>query len=298
MQDRSWYTLYIPKERMELTSFERYFEWQEIAITLLKKYCDRFYKTEQEAFEAPHRKYAELNPSDPNFFEEYKLLIDESEKMILQRIDELQQHIINGNLTDFNTAGKGEAIFFEKHLYSPLLHLKKGVDSDLFKVSPTHLNDGEYNFVCDLRMYYKNEPVSLKDKEIYLLRNQSRGRGLGFFEAGNFYPDFILWVLDDDTQHIVFVDPKGILHCSGLDDPKLKFFETVKELEKKMRDDQMIHAEKIQMHSFIISNTPLAKVRWWHDGMDNIEGFAERNVLFQNEDREYVERIFSEIGQP
>ncbi len=295
LEDSSWYTLYMPKEQMELSSFERYFEWQEIAITLLKKYCDRFYKTEKEAFEAPHRKYAELDPSDPNFFKEYKLLIDESEKMILQRIDDLQRHIKNGSLTDFNIAGKGEALFFEKHLYTPLLHLKKGVDSDLFKVNPTHLNDGEYNFVCDLRKYYENKPVVLKSKEIYLLRNQSRGRGLGFFEAGNFYPDFILWVLDGNTQHIVFVDPKGILHCSGLDDPKLKFFETVKELEKKIRAEKKAHAKNIKMHSFIISNTPLAKVRWWHNGMDNIEDFAERNVLFQNGDREYIERMFSVI---
>ncbi len=299
LEDFSWYTLYIPKDKMVFDKFERVFEWQEIAIALLKKYCDRFYKHEQDAYEAPFRKYAELDPSDPNFFEEYKLRIDQSEKLIIQRIGELQEHIKNGTLSDFNIAGKGDAIVFANHLYSPLLHLKKGVDSDLFKITPTHLNEGEYDFIVDLRVYYQNKPALLEGKEIYLLRNQSRGRGVGFFEAGNFYPDFILWILDGVKQHVIFVDPKGILRCEGIDDPKLKFFETVKELEEKMRDDGLQHSEKVEMHSFIISNTPLSKVRWWTKDLDGIEGFAKRNVLFQYDDQlGYIEKMFRKVLGP
>lgn len=48
------------------------------------------------------------------------------------------------------------------------------------------------------------------DKELYLLRNLSKGRGIGFFEAGNFHPDFILWLISGGRQLIAFVDPKGI----------------------------------------------------------------------------------------
>ena len=40
------------------------------------------------------------------------------------------------------------------------------------------------------------------DRDLYLLRNQSRGNGVGFFDAGNFYADFILWLLDGNIQHI------------------------------------------------------------------------------------------------
>jgi len=36
--------LYIPSEEMEPRSFEQVRRWQEIAATLLRKYCDRFYK--------------------------------------------------------------------------------------------------------------------------------------------------------------------------------------------------------------------------------------------------------------
>jgi superfamily II DNA or RNA helicase len=296
LEDSSWYTLYVPNDRMAVDRFDKVFEWQEIAIALLKKYCDRFYKSEQEAYEAPFRKYAELDPSDPNFFEEYKLMIDQSEKLILQRISELQEHVKNGALSDFNIGGKGEALMFDKHLYSPLLHLKDGVDNDLFKISPTHLNKGENDFIHDLRDYYQGEPEILEGKEIYLLRNQSRGRGVGFFEAGNFYPDFILWILEGDKQKIIFIDPKGILRCEGINDPKLKFFETVKDLEAKMRSDGLQYANKVEMHSFIVSNTPLSKVRWWTDDLDSVDDFATRNVLFQYEDRDsYLPKLFSTV---
>ena len=43
-----------------------------------------------------------------------------------------------------------------------------------------------------------------------LLRNLSKGRGVGFFEAGNFHPDFILWLVEEGRQQVIFVDPKGI----------------------------------------------------------------------------------------
>jgi hypothetical protein len=296
LNDSSWYRLFVPNERMAFDRFDRVFEWQEIAITLLKKYCDRFYKTEQDAYEAPFRKFAELDPSDPNFFDEYKLVIDQSEKLILQRIAELKDHITNGTVVDFNIGGKGDAIFFENHLYSPLLHLKKGVDGDLFKITPTHLNEGEFDFINDLRDFYQSKPSILADKEIYLLRNQSKGKGVGFFEAGNFYPDFILWIIDGSHQHIVFVDPKGILRCEGINDPKLKFFETIKELQEKMRNDKMQYADNVSLHSFVVSNTPLSKVRWWTEDLADVNDFATRNVLFQNEDKhQYVQRIFNTV---
>ncbi|NOI66463.1 DEAD/DEAH box helicase family protein [Vibrio sp. 99-8-1] len=296
LEDSSWYTLYIPKERMGFDRFDRVFEWQELAVALLKKYCDRFYKSEQDAYEAPFRKFAELDPSDPNFFEEYKLVIEQSEKLILQRVGELQEHIRNGTVTDFNIAGKGDAVFFANHLYSPMLHLKSGVDSDLFKITPTHLNQGEFDFVSDLRTFYQGSPSILEGREIYLLRNQSRGRGVGFFEAGNFYPDFILWIIDGDKQHIVFVDPKGILRCEGINDPKLQFFETIKDLEGKMRSDGLQHSDKVEMHSFIVANTPLSKVRWWNEKLTGVNEFASRNVLFQYDDPTgYIEKLFNKV---
>ena len=48
-------------------------------------------------------------------------------------------------------------------------------------------------------------------------RRLSRGRGVGFFEAGNFHPDFIVWQIEGKKQYVNFVDPKGILHLAPTD---------------------------------------------------------------------------------
>ena len=58
-------------------------------------------------------------------------------------------------------------------------------------------------------VFHNAKKALFKGTELYLLRNQSRGKGIGFFEAGNFYPDFILWLLVPDRQYVTFVDPKG-----------------------------------------------------------------------------------------
>lgn len=297
LETPDWYVLQIPAEQMEFTSFSRVHEWQEIAIALLKKYCDRFYKAEKAAFEAPHREYRQIDPSDPNFFDAYKFAIHQDEDLIIQKIKALKEEVEKGTLRDFDLGGIGESLAFDRHLYQPLLHLKKGVDANLVKVSPVHLNEGERDFVADLRAYYATNPAILADREVYLLRNQTRGRGVGFFEAGNFYPDFILWIVGGPIQHIVFVDPKGILRCEGLDDPKIKFHETIKDIEAHMRRQGIALADEVSLDSFIVSNTALADVRWWKGGTEVTPAdFAERHVLFQEECKDiYVEMLFAKV---
>ena len=86
-------------------------------------------------------------------------------------------------------------------------------------------------------------------KELYLLRNMSRGKGIGFFEAGNFYPDFILWLLVGDRQYVTFIDPKGIRNLEGTNDPKIEFHNTIKGIEDRLDDPQVV------LSSFIASNT-------------------------------------------
>jgi len=77
-------------------------------------------------------------------------------------------------------------------------------------------------FVEDLKAFYDANPDYFAHQELYLLRNLSKGRGVGFFEAGNFHPDFIIWQVLDGHQRVTFVDPKGI-HNVGLQDPKIGF---------------------------------------------------------------------------
>jgi len=267
---------------LEFTQFDRVRRWEEMAVALLKKYIDRYYKNTKQEWESDFYEYHTLTESDPNFVTEYRLMIDESQEAIVEKLGELKETIESGSLADWNF-GNLNAVSFGQHLYQPLLHFK----SESVDVSPVSLNDGEKEFVTDLRAFYNGNPSFFEDRELYLLRNMNRGRGIGFFEAGNFYPDFLLWLLTDDKQYVTFVDPKGIRNLEGRDDPKIRFFRTIKELESRLGDPNVI------LNSFIISNTPFQQVRWWTEELSKDE-FTECHVLFQKEDRAtYIKRLLT-----
>jgi hypothetical protein len=155
------------------------------------------------------------------------------------------------------------------------------------QISPAPLNKGEHRFVEDVKQFYERNEDFFKTRDLYLLRNLSKGRGVGFFEAGNFHPDFILWIVLRDLQHIIFVDPKGIRNL-GSTDPKIQFYAEIKKIEKRLNDP------KIRLQSYIVSNTPshTMKMLW------NIEKeeMKKRNVLFQEEDKDtYVESMLESV---
>jgi hypothetical protein len=280
---KDWYVLLIPKEEMHFRSFQQVLRWQEIAAALFKKYLDRYYKFRKQEFEGGHLEYRELSEDDPNFVNEYRLLIEQSREDIIQKLEEIKGLIEAGKLRNVEFQSL-HVIAFGRHLYEPLIY----VGNDLIEVKPVVLeNEGERDFVLDLQKFCEsgNGKEFLTGKELYLLRNLSRARGIGFFEAGNFYPDFILWLLVNGKQYVNFIDPKGLRNLEGPEDPKIRFHLTIKELERQLGDPAVI------LNSFIISSTPLTQIEWWNGGMTKNE-FEARNVLFQQEDRDtYIERL-------
>jgi len=279
-----WYKLLIPPEELEFTSFGRIRVWQEIAVALLKKYCDGYYKFRKNEYELPHLEYRELTPDDPNFFDEYRFLIAKSEETIIETLRRIKEEIEQGKLKDVQV-GNLHCFTFNRHLYEPLIHIR----GDLIEVKPVSLNEGERDFVLDLRRYHSDNAAMFKRKELYLLRNQSRGRGIGFFEAGNFYPDFIVWLLLPERQYITFVDPKGIRNLQGPNDPKIRFHETIKGLEQRLGDP------KITLNSFVVSVTPYNQVGWWEGGMTE-KDFENHHILFRDaEKRAHLDTVFRKL---
>jgi hypothetical protein len=282
LTDNSWYVIKIPQEEMEAWSFEQTHRWQEIASTLLRKYCDRFYKARKAEFEKDHLEYRKLTEDDPNFIKDYLLLIDQSRQDIVTKLEEIKSIIEKGELSNIEFQGFS-TVMFEQHLYQPLVY----VNSNVIEVKPVSLNDGERDFVLDLQQYCLQNNDYFKNKELYLLRNMSRGRGIGFFEAGNFYPDFILWLIIDRKQYINFIDPKGLRNMKGPDDPKITFFKTIKTIEDDLRSQD----STVTLNSFIVSNTRSPEVGWWDGGMTK-EQFEKMHVFFQEEDKDrYIEKI-------
>lgn len=111
-----------------------------------------------------------------------------------------------------------------------------------------------------LREYVETHGDVLEGKALYLLRNKSKA-GLGFFEAGNFYPDFLLWIDTADKQYLTFVDPKGLLRVRH-DDPKVEFYKTIKEVEARLAPTAK--GKTVILNSFIMSDTPSSRLNdWW-----------------------------------
>ena len=139
-----------------------------------------------------------------------------------------------------------KAIWFENHLYQPLLSL----DTKVVEISPAPLNRGERHFVEDLKAFHDQNANFFRTRELICSVTLVRGRGIGFFEADNFHPDFILWLLADGQQQMMFVDPKGIRHL-GPNDPKIQFFETIKEIEDRLGRSRRVAAVLHRVeHSF------------------------------------------------
>lgn len=290
LADVSWYRLLIPESELAFDSFEKVRLWQEIALALLKKYTERYYTFRKREWELPHLEYQDLTEEDPNFLSlregpgdtYYRILIDESQQEIVEKLKELQNAISKGDLKPWEFAGL-KAIWFGRHLYQPLLYLEGGA----VEISPVPLNKGERRFVEDLRTFHDGNEAFFADKQLYLLRNLSKGRGVGFFEAGNFHPDFIMWLLVGGRQHVVFVDPKGIRNL-GATDPKIGFYETIKEIEARLSDRNIV------LDSFVVSNTASHEMqKLW--GL-NKAAMHERHIVFQEEDKDSYVRQLLEVA--
>lgn len=291
LADQSWYQLLIPAEELACDSFEKVRLWEEIALSLLKKFTERYYTFRKREWELPHLEFQELTENDPNFPKGrdedgegyYRILIDRSQEEIVTKLTDLKDLIEKGDLKPWEFSGM-KAIWFGQHLYEPLLYL----DQNIVEVSPVPLNKGERNLVEDVKSFHDGTPDFFSDKELYILRNLSKGRGVGFFEAGNFHPDFILWLISGGKQFIAFVDPKGIRNI-GFNDPKIQFFQTIKDIERRLGDPS------VTLSSFIVSNTPshVMRLLWAVDK----PAMEARNILFQEEDKAtYVGRMMEQIA--
>lgn len=265
LQTDGWYVLLIPKHHLEINTLAKLDAATDYAIMVLKSYMDKFFKYEKERWEAPMLEYAILDADDSNFVDEYTITYaqqspldttgDELEKFISEISTILQE---NNGLNDYKKDSfRGRMVMFDfrSHLYAPLICLEK---SNLkIQVSPVALNSDEMIFVDYLKDYVDNHGSELKGKSLYLLRNKSKV-GMGFFEAGNFYPDYILWIDTEDKQYISFIDPKGLMHIRP-DDPKVEFYKTIKDLEARLAPSA--DGKTVILNSFIMSGTPSVQLR-------------------------------------
>lgn len=271
-----WYELCIPKDFVEPTSMAGVRVLQDVAAELLKGYVEKLYAHAKRQFIDPRLEVRELTAADEDLpdVSEYVFTVDADDLTLVNQIQTLKAELAKkANAGKVLSYGGIEAINFDRHLFQPLFHLKK---QGTISIQPVALNDSEFRFVRDLNDYVralKGEFVA-QGRELYLLRNLSRGRGVGFEEASNFHPDFILWIVEGVRQHIAFIEPHGLLH-EAMDSDKVRFAERIKAIEKRLGDPNLV------LDSFILSPTPYAALLW--RPKPSAADLEARHVLFMEE---------------
>ncbi|MEM3974885.1 MAG: DEAD/DEAH box helicase family protein [Ignisphaera sp.] len=267
---------------------------EEIALLVIKKYLDLFYRKHAKDFETKnlcYRKVEQLtlpfvSENNERYYVVYIKKRDEKGRVVNKDlIDKIKKLTRNLNKLFKQETDELPRIYLDSHLYLPILIKSEKID----KVFPPALVESEEKFVKNLRSYLENNKYRFSDFEIYLLRNYPVS-GLGFqLQWHKFYPDFIMWVKYKDKQIIVFIDPKGLEHTKTLNDEKIQFAKEIKNIEKKLSNSNII------LESFILSITSYDKLI---EGMVNPpskEEYEANHVLFLEDEDIWCEKLFRYI---
>jgi len=300
LKRNDWYTLYIPQAELNIHDIADIRKQEDILIRLLIDYTDRFYKTLKKAYEGQFYEIVNVKEDDGTFLDAYHFEIDNNEdgEAYEMKIRALQVLVKDGKLGEANqwNAGHMVAICFEHHLYYPLFSTVDGLPINNgivpLKMRPLAFDaPSEVQFVRDLEAFYKSTlgQKVIGNRSLYLLRNaDTKSKGLGFALAGNFYPDFLLWLVDDATgeQWLNFIDPKG-LRQMNLNDPKLGLYKEVKVLQEKLCDPKLI------LNAFIVSGTQFTNLLNVSCKQSDLE---KQNVLFMPDGGQvYLKKMFERI---
>ncbi len=273
-------------------------KFQDLILLVLKDYVKRFYKL-KERQEAQNNIFAEpLTTKHSNMYPENKEIILKIPNSMVSDIKNMKEQIekfSKGDIPEDWKKWESFAIHFDNHLYSPLVIWTK--NQEQIESFPVKLNKGETQFIKDLKEYLENHPCYFGEKEVFLLRNLSK-KGVGFFTNAGFYPDFILWILEEksDKQRIIFIDPKGIRNLGNFNEDKIQFCVFgIKEIEKKVKEILNHKDPNLSLGAYIVSITPYDEIKKiFGEGDYSKEDFKSNHILFQDDkDCKYVEEILS-----
>lgn len=300
--EKKVYQLFIEESVVRPSSQIEWIRLQEAVVNILRTYADALYRNRQAKWESNHLVYKTLAEDDPNLRFNFNVG-EEAGRYIVKvsrehenLIEEIEQLLANCDVLYHDDQGKLPRIHFDRHLYQPLL--VESFDGKI-KMSPAGLPESEQQFVAHLKDYCGNEPNGLPHgAELFLLKNQSRGRGVGFFESVGFYPDFILWIRTGDQQRIVFIEPHGMLRAQPyFQDDKAKLHERLPALADEI--SKRSGTTGVELDSFIISETRYEELhKNYDDGKWDREKFAAKHILFpiRDDEYDYLAKIIQNTG--
>ena len=298
-----WYTLFVPAAELAVMDFSAIQKQESILVRLLIDYTDRFYKSLKTAYEGQFYDVVRMDEDHGSMLKLYQFEIDNTDDGLeyQKKLEALKKLVADGKLGEASqwNAPHMVAISFDRHLYYPLLSLEDKEAVPL-RMRPLAFDaPSEWTFVRDLEAFYNSAvgKAAIGNRSLYLLRNaDSEAKGLGFALAGNFYPDFLLWLVDDNTgeQWLTFVDPKGLRNMD-LTHPKLGLYKEVKTLEATLNAQAKPGEFKLVLNAFILSPTKFSDLLNVGDPAKK-KDLEDRHVLFMEEGgHSYLNKMFSQI---
>jgi len=302
---QDWYTLFIPAAELNVATFADIRKQEDILLRLLTDYTDRFYKALKTGYEGQFYDITHIDEDHGSMLKLYQFGIENSDegREYQRKIEELKKLVADGKI---GAASKWEAphmvaISFDRHLYYPLLALEDK-DAVPLKLRPLAFDaPSEWEFVRDLQTFCESEDGNkiIGGRSLYLLRNADRaGKGLGFALAGNFYPDFLLWLVDNVSgkQWLTFVDPKGLRNLN-LSDPKLSLHREVKRLQNTLAAQAQKNGAQLILNAFVLSSTRFSDLINVGDQTTK-EELEKRNVLFMEDGAgTYLKKLFQHLEE-
>ena len=293
--EKNEYTLYCPEQLIRPVKFENLWQVEEIVTSILKKYLSSFYTRRKNSWMRNNIEIVPLSEDHGNLsIEEYSLKVENTEyddivkeEIVPYRTEEQWKTLIPKE-EEALVGNRIKRLYFDRHFYQPLL-----VQPDKIESHPEGLNPGETEFIKDLNIFYQTNQSLFEDAELYVLRNLPR-KGVGFYDTSYFYPDFILWMIKGDKQHMIFVDPKGLVHAfDALSEEKIELFKDIKILERDIQT--RLGYENITLDSFIVSVTPYRNIRGTFHLLPRTE-LEKHHILFQHDDKmHYIEKLFKAV---
>lgn len=280
------YTLRCPEDLVAFDGFNDLDRIRDIVLMILRKYIEQQYRHAEKVWEQSSLTYLpldeEVDADDSVMVAAYSAEVKASADDF---IDEIESTLEDGMYSGED--GAPNRIHYDRHLYLPLIAEESGDDAEKVDYSPPALNKGEEEVVRTIQQYFEDRDGQelLDDWEVYLLRNQSRGRGIGFLAgergAQRFFPDFILWLKNEDHQHIVFLEPHGLaLEGDPLANHRVTFHDGIKDYEDDLVD--RTGRTDVSLHSYVISRPSFQKLLD-RSRVDDRDEFHEEGIYFSDD---------------
>jgi hypothetical protein len=288
------YDLYIPVNMIDKNNFNYFKYVNDIIFEISKNYIIKSYNNQ---FNNDLELKIE-NLKDNEILDNYKVYIKDNVAKNFNLINKDYLDYINFNILK-NIPGI-KIINVDRSLYKPLFSISK---NNSVKIIPEGLNDGEQNLINDLCNYLDDSDLNQK-YSFYLLRNGIKGKGIGLFVNDSWiYPDFILWLINENECKVIFLEPHGLGHANLDEDPKINLYNYFKNLTLKNLIKVNQNYKQLSLDSFVISVTSYDYLKNLNSNIKNMnlnDLAKEKHILFQKKDNDnynydYIKEMFNLI---